>query len=203
MSVNMDKLMRLTADDKKRLVRKIRNGAAQVFRAKGYAGVNLNDLMKASGLTRGAFYAHFQSKTALFSEVVCHEHPLLRMLEDRTGKEGAALHAEMRAIFTAYMDPKNLKEVFGGCSFAALLGDVTRATPEVKASFDLALRRTCAAMAHKQGRESEAYLPALILATAAVRTAYAAADPALQSDILRNAYASFLKVLPDPREPGA
>jgi len=201
MLVNMDKAMRLTSDDKQKLILKIRSGAARAFRAKGYDGVSLDSLMKESGLTRGAFYAHFKSKAVLFSEVICHEHPLLRMLEARSGEDATSLRAEMCAIFAGYLDPKNLAEVFGGCSFAALLGDVTRAGVETKTAFDTALRNICAEMARGQGREARDYLPALILATAAVRTAYASADPDLQSDILRTAHATFLAVLPTPLEP--
>ena len=33
--------------------------AARLFRLRGYAGTNIDDIMLAAGLTRGAFYAHF------------------------------------------------------------------------------------------------------------------------------------------------
>src|SRR5947207_3023470 len=44
--------------------------AARLFRLRGYAGTNIDDIMLAAGLTRGAFYAHFKSKDDLFAEVV-------------------------------------------------------------------------------------------------------------------------------------
>ena len=106
----------------------------------------------------------------------------------------------MCAIFAGYLDPKNLAEVFTGCTFASLVGDVTRAGPEVKAAYDDALRRTCVEMARGQGHEGTAYLSAFVLATSAVRSATAAADPDLQSDILRAAQDAFLKLLPRPKE---
>lgn len=200
MLVNMVKYMRLTAEDKQTLIEKIRGGAARAFRAKGYEAVSLDALMKESGLTRGAFYAHFKSKSALFAEVIRHEHPLLRMLEDRMDTDAWALHDSMRRIFAGYLDPENLNDVFMGCTFASLVGDVTRAGPAVQTSFDAALHRTCAAMALKQGHDAAQYLPALVLATGAVRCAYASADQVLQSDILNQAHGAFLTVLPDPRE---
>ena len=191
--------MRLTSADKQRLVEKIRGGAAHAFRAKGYDGVSLDGLMKESGLTRGAFYAHFKSKSALFAEVICHEHPLMKMLDARPGKSAESLHAQMLDIFAGYLDPWNLAEVFEGCSFAALVGDVTRAGPEVKAAFDMAISKMCAAMAREQGRDAREYLPALILATGAVRNAFASSDPDLQSALLRTAHAAFLVVIPSPQ----
>src|SRR5450631_3433152 len=39
--------------------------AGRLFRLRGYAGTNIDDVMLAAGLTRGAFYAHFKSKAEL------------------------------------------------------------------------------------------------------------------------------------------
>lgn len=39
--------------------------AATLFAEKGYAGASFADLVRASGLTKGAFYFHFPSKEAL------------------------------------------------------------------------------------------------------------------------------------------
>ena len=43
--------------------------AALAFARSGYAGTSLNDVIAATGLTKGAFYFHFPSKEALALEV--------------------------------------------------------------------------------------------------------------------------------------
>src|SRR5438132_996274 len=43
--------------------------AALAFARHGYAGTSLNDVIRATGLTKGAFYFHFASKEALALEV--------------------------------------------------------------------------------------------------------------------------------------
>jgi AcrR family transcriptional regulator len=43
----------------------ILESTAQVFDKQGYAGATLNRLVESTGLTRGAFYFHFESKDAL------------------------------------------------------------------------------------------------------------------------------------------
>ncbi|MGZ4144955.1 MAG: ScbR family autoregulator-binding transcription factor [Actinomycetota bacterium] len=48
--------------------------AALAFAAHGYAGTSLNDVIKATGLTKGAFYFHFSSKEALALEVFRFKH---------------------------------------------------------------------------------------------------------------------------------
>jgi len=44
--------------------------AAGQFAEHGYAGTSLNDLVRLSGLTKGAFYFHFPSKERLALEVI-------------------------------------------------------------------------------------------------------------------------------------
>ena len=47
---------------------KILETAFRLFAVKGFDGVTVNIIMNDSGLTRGAFYAHFTSKANLYSE---------------------------------------------------------------------------------------------------------------------------------------
>ncbi|MGH2786259.1 MAG: TetR family transcriptional regulator [Actinomycetota bacterium] len=49
--------------------RHILNTAALAFAENGYNGVSLNDIVRDTGLTKGAFYFHFASKEALAMEV--------------------------------------------------------------------------------------------------------------------------------------
>jgi AcrR family transcriptional regulator len=44
--------------------------AARLFAGKGFHGTSMSDLTAATGLTKGAFYHHFESKDALFFAVV-------------------------------------------------------------------------------------------------------------------------------------
>jgi AcrR family transcriptional regulator len=44
--------------------------ATEEFLAHGYTGTSLSDLIRAAGITKGAFYHHFPSKEALAVEVV-------------------------------------------------------------------------------------------------------------------------------------
>jgi AcrR family transcriptional regulator len=46
--------------------------ATRLFAQKGYRATSMADLTTATGLTRGAFYHHFDAKDALFAAVVDH-----------------------------------------------------------------------------------------------------------------------------------
>src|SRR4029079_19682687 len=47
---------------------RIIDAAASLFRAKGFAGIGVADIMKAADLTHGGFYGHFASKGDLAAQ---------------------------------------------------------------------------------------------------------------------------------------
>jgi AcrR family transcriptional regulator len=53
--------------------RRILEVAAEAFAVRGYAGTSLNDVLKASAVTKGGFYFHFPSKEALALATLRHK----------------------------------------------------------------------------------------------------------------------------------
>lgn len=49
---------------------RILDAAAELFTRKGFNQVGIDDVMRAAGMTRGAFYAHFDSKIRLYEEAI-------------------------------------------------------------------------------------------------------------------------------------
>lgn len=113
--------------------------AGRVFRRDGYAAAAVGALMAEAGLTHGGFYAHFDSKQALFAEVLASDHGLIRRLARRDP------HADWTAqtidFFADYLHPAHRAEVLDGCSFAALTGDVARSDDAVREAYRAAWRR--------------------------------------------------------------
>jgi AcrR family transcriptional regulator len=62
--------MPYTKEHKEQTRKRILQSAFQLFTSKGFDGVTVNKLMENCKLTRGAFYAHFASKTALYTESI-------------------------------------------------------------------------------------------------------------------------------------
>jgi AcrR family transcriptional regulator len=65
--------------------------AALAFARSGYAGTSLNDVIAATGLTKGAFYFHFPSKEALALEVFRSKQEAwaAKAMEAASGKQRA------------------------------------------------------------------------------------------------------------------
>src|SRR5579883_2000867 len=89
--------------------------AARLFRLRGYAATNIDDIMLAAGLTRGAFYAHFKSKDELFAEVVGAGHGLLARMRTGSGK--------IRDVLDGYLARDGFSATHRDCTLAALAGD--------------------------------------------------------------------------------
>ena len=94
--------MRYDANHKLATRERILVQARRLFRAHGYAGVGLEALMTASGLTRGAFYKHFKSKAELFSEVVADEPDFAQRLRARSGESSEELERGALDVVAGY-----------------------------------------------------------------------------------------------------
>jgi len=78
--------------------------AARVFAERGYAGTGLSDLIAASGLTKGAFYFYFPSKSALALAVLHDQQQRwLRRVGERVLAAGGAIE-QFRALAPAMLE---------------------------------------------------------------------------------------------------
>jgi TetR/AcrR family transcriptional repressor of nem operon len=59
-------------DQRERTRQRILDSAARLFALRGFEAVSLDDLMTEAGLTRGAFYHHFRTKTQVYSESIAY-----------------------------------------------------------------------------------------------------------------------------------
>ncbi|UCH57769.1 MAG: helix-turn-helix transcriptional regulator, partial [Candidatus Bathyarchaeota archaeon] len=57
---------RTTEDRWKETHNRIMDSAERLFATKGFNGTSMNDIVKESGLSKGAIYGHFESKERLF-----------------------------------------------------------------------------------------------------------------------------------------
>ncbi|MEN8238161.1 MAG: TetR/AcrR family transcriptional regulator, partial [Actinomycetota bacterium] len=83
----------------------------------GFEGASIDQVMNTAGLTRGAFYAHFDSKDDLERQVLAIEAGLvqtLRRAADTEDPRGAGLMA-----LADYLDPTQREDVASGCPLVA------------------------------------------------------------------------------------
>ena len=71
--------MRYTADHKAQARKRLLEKAGALAKTRGFGTTGVDALVKAAGLTSGAFYAHFSSKSEMLAALVANE--LERSLE--------------------------------------------------------------------------------------------------------------------------
>jgi TetR/AcrR family transcriptional repressor of nem operon len=182
--------MPISAPRKAAIRAEIVEHAARLFRLRGHAGTNIDDIMLAAGLTRGAFYAHFTSKDALFAEIMRMGHGLLPRLR-------AA--AKPDSVLASYLDRENLGATAQGCALAALAGDVARAPLAARLAYANILHGVIAELARGKKRSLDADATAVaILAVGAVTLARASGDLRLSDWLLRCARRATKTLMKQP-----
>jgi TetR/AcrR family transcriptional repressor of nem operon len=114
------------------------NVASRLFRDHGFDGIGLKDLMKAAGLTQGAFYKQFASKEDLAAQASG------RALESASRRWSAAAAASpddpVGAVAAFYLSAEHRQAKMDGCPIVALGSDAARQGPEVKAPFEAGIK---------------------------------------------------------------
>ena len=168
-------------------------GAAQLFRERGFEGVGVADLMKKAGLTHGGFYGHFSSKEDLIAEASARA--LTRSLALWSKLAERASGDPLSAIAGAYLTSRHRDNPGAGCLLAALGPDVSRQGTAVRRTVTDYVRSTVDLLAKlvpgksKAARRQKAITTYATLVGAMVM-ARAVDDRALSQEILDAGLAS-------------
>lgn len=117
----------------------------------GFAGTGVDGLMAAAGLTSGAFYSHFRSKSELLEAIVHNE----------LQRSGKLFHGKSRKqllrIVEGYLSPAHIEQPETGCAIPALAGEVARANDATRLAFEQGVVALKDSMATATGSEAEAW----------------------------------------------
>ncbi|MFZ0862904.1 MAG: TetR/AcrR family transcriptional regulator [Candidatus Sulfotelmatobacter sp.] len=171
------KIMRYPVEETAAKHERIVKEASRLFRERGFEDVSVAEVMKAAGLTHGAFYAHFGSKDELQAAAVAYgqEVSLDRLQRSKRKKS--------KGSFTdAYLSPWHRDNPGDGCTMAALAEEVARSTPELKTAFEQGLENMLSAKG--ADRKEAIFWTAAMMG--GVVLARAVQDPRLSDEILKS-----------------
>lgn len=114
--------------------RRMLDAAGQKFRAHGYAGIGVDGVAKAAGVTSGAFYAHFGSKDGAFDAAVEAGLDEVIAALPKLQKESGVGWVEAFAHY--YLGRAHRADLPCGCAMATLSPEVVRAGPETHALYE-------------------------------------------------------------------
>jgi AcrR family transcriptional regulator len=159
--------------------------AARRFRRDGIAGSGLAGIMTEAGLTNGAFYAHFSSKSDMVGKCI----------ERTTDEQWQQFEKEIASgrlldIVRAYLSEQHRDHSDSGCPSAALLPEISRQEPATRRAYTNSVKRLLNALEKElpdmpkgpKAREIAIGVVGLLIGT--LQLARAVNDPSLSAEIL-------------------
>jgi TetR/AcrR family transcriptional regulator, transcriptional repressor for nem operon len=158
---------------------RILTAAARLFRERGLAGVGVDALTDAAGLTHGSLYSQFGSKERLAAEALDHALAVSSARLDEA--------ATLADYATRYLSPDHRERRGDGCAIAALAGEMPRVEGAIRQRFTGAVRANAQRIARlmPDGDVSEdTALATMATMVGALMLARAVDDPELSARIL-------------------
>ena len=179
------------AENRERIV----DAAGALFRAKGFGGIGVADIMKAADLTHGGFYGHFASKDDLVAQA--SRRTTARAAAKWQRVVAAAPDQPYAALLRHYLTPRHRDEPGSGCAFAALGTDAARSGKAVREAFAEGLEPLIEILAKAVPGRSKATrrrkaVAAMAGLVGALTLARAVGDAALSNEILEAARRELL-----------
>jgi TetR/AcrR family transcriptional regulator, transcriptional repressor for nem operon len=130
--------MRYSSTHKEETREKLMASSRAIAKQGGFETSGVDVLMRAIGLSGGAFYNHFPSKQALFAALVEEEaNNSAEMLSVGEGAPSNELAKRLRSYLSTYhaLHPET------GCALPTLGPEIARAAPEIRSQVERSLKK--------------------------------------------------------------
>lgn len=118
---------------------KVMEAAGRSFRKNGYAGIGVNALAEAAGVTSGAIYSHFGSKDGAFCVALAAGlDEVIEGIPEFQRQHGGGW---VKAFADYYLSKSHRKDLETGCAMATLTPEVVRFGPDVHAIYEKKMMR--------------------------------------------------------------
>lgn len=121
--------VRYSSEHKQQTRQALLESSASLAKHNGFSTVGVDGLMKAIGLTGGAFYSHFPSKDDLFCAIIERElENSLRLL----GCGETSSKEKLKKCLGHYLNMAHVMNPADGCAIPALGAEIARADEHVR-----------------------------------------------------------------------
>jgi TetR/AcrR family transcriptional regulator, transcriptional repressor for nem operon len=190
--------MRYSPDQKLKARRSIIESGAKVLKTGGFAGVGVDQVAAAAGVTSGSLYSNFSGKEDLLKEIIA-EYLGAPYTDAKQGDE-VDRHARLKDFLTSYISARHRDNPAAGCVMPALSADVSRASPAVRRVYQQRMNALIDKMARaleggtrRQRRDRAWSIVALMVGSLTVARALPDGDEA--NEMLKSAFQSAMDLL--------
>ncbi|WP_095197433.1 TetR/AcrR family transcriptional regulator [Pseudomonas sp. Irchel 3A7] len=174
--------MRYSANHKLETREKLLQSSAVSAKKAGFSTVGVDGLMKAIGLSGGAFYSHFSSKDELFASIVERE---LRQSLERLGADQD--RDKLERCLKHYLSMSHVDHPETGCALPALGAEIARSDVMIRQQAEHWICRLQESWAQVLESDSLAWA-ILSQCIGALVVARMLATPELQRKVLKSSY---------------
>ena len=114
--------------------RKMLDAASMSFRSNGYAGIGVDGIAKAAGVTSGAFYAHFGSKDKAFKAAL--DMGLDEVIDVIPKMQNESSDNWLEKFVDYYLGQVHREDLACGCAMTTLSPEVVRAGVELHENYE-------------------------------------------------------------------
>jgi len=173
---------------------RILDSASRLFAFEGFERVSIDMIMQDAGLTRGAFYSHFRSKTDLYNEAIGNAAKAGGALLEQAGVSG------LKQVVETYLQMEHRDGSAMHCPLAFMINDAATQDAAIRDRYTqvfngfLARLETTLAKTHPNGSRQRALQVATGM-IGGVALARAIADEQLASELLEACQAGCIELL--------
>ncbi|MVV47165.1 TetR/AcrR family transcriptional regulator [Pseudomonas sp. PB120] len=185
--------MRYSASHKLETKEKLLESSAVSAKKSGFSTVGVDGLMKAIGLSGGAFYSHFSSKDELFATIVERElgQSLARLGADQD-------RSKLERCLKHYLTMAHVEHPESGCALPALGAEIARADIMIRQQAETWICRLQESWARVLESDSLAWA-ILSQCIGALVVARMLATPDIQRKVLESSYDEIGRQIAGPR----
>lgn len=181
--------MRYKPGHKEEKRRELLKSSGGLVKKGGFAATGVDALMQAAGVTSGAFYSHFSSKTDLLKALIQSE--LLASREMWAGNPHETAEEWIDFELDRYLNLAHIKHPEAGCALPPLAAEIARADASVREIYEKELLKGQQILATRMGSEDLAWAFICQL-VGAILVARAMPDETMQRTVIE-ASKRFLK----------
>ena len=156
---------------------RILSSAAKLFTTEGFDNVSIDQIMHNANLTRGAFYAHFPSKSALYSEAI--------LSSARNSVRSLPNGFSTCELTSAYLSEEHVKGLNRRCPLAFLVTDIGKQDEQIKNTYTRIFQGMIN-MLESSGLDREKALQQAVLMVGGVAIGRALNDDSLLAELLQS-----------------
>ena len=125
--------MPYSAEHKQQSRQRILQSAVNYFNRQGFENTSIDEVMADAQMTRGAFYAHFNSKSELYQHAILTSAKNSALVKEKP--ENIDDQSWVKTLVKGYLSIEHVRQKSGACPLAFLVTDVAVREPEVRHTY--------------------------------------------------------------------